>query len=69
MVQRTGMPCAVMFIELCGAAELFEVLGNARAQVAVASQLHMLADTVCPSSGALRQVEVFVKGGSGSVSV
>ena len=51
MVQRTGMPCAVMFIELCGAAELFEVLGNARAQVAVASQLHMLADTVDRHAG------------------
>ena len=51
MVQRTGMPCAVMFIELCGAAELFEALGNARAQVAVASQLHMLADTVDRHAG------------------
>jgi hypothetical protein len=27
------------------------------------------ASTQCPSSGALRQFEAFVKGGSGSVSV
>jgi class 3 adenylate cyclase len=51
MVQRTGMPCVVMFIEVCGAAELFEALGNARAQLAIASLLQTLTDTVDRHAG------------------
>lgn len=51
MIQRTGMPCVVMFIDVCGAAELFEALGNARAQLAIASLLQTLTDTVDRHAG------------------
>lgn len=46
MVQRTGLPCVIMFIDVHGASDLLEALGNARAQAATATLFDILIKTV-----------------------
>ena len=51
MVQRTGLPCAIMFVDVCGTSELIDALGNARAQAATASLQAIASSTVERHSG------------------
>lgn len=51
MVQRTGLPCAIMFVDVCGTSELIDTLGNARAQAATASLQAIASSTVERHSG------------------
>jgi len=30
--QRTGLPCTILFVDVCGSTQIYETLGNARAQ-------------------------------------
>jgi adenylate cyclase len=51
MVQRTGLPCAIMFVDVCGTAERVHAVGNARAQADIALLLATLSDAVDRHSG------------------
>jgi adenylate cyclase len=50
-VQRTGLPCAILFADVNGSTELYEKVGNARAQAAVAHMLTTLSDSIGRHSG------------------
>ena len=43
--QRTGLPCTILFVDICGSTQLYESLGNARAQAIVAKALGLLSQT------------------------
>jgi adenylate cyclase len=51
MVQRTGLPCAIMFVDVCGTAERLQAVGNARAQADIALLLATLSDAAARHSG------------------
>lgn len=51
MVRRTGLPCAIMFVDVCGTAERLQAVGNARAQADTAVLLTTLSDAVGRHSG------------------
>ena len=51
MVRRTGLPCAIMFVDVCGTAERLQAVGNARAQADTAVLLTTLSDAVGPTFG------------------
>jgi adenylate cyclase len=51
MVQRTGLPCAIMFVDVCGTSDLIDTLGNARAQAATASLQALASSTAERHSG------------------
>src|SRR4029078_2046761 len=41
--QRTGLPCTILFVDVCGSTQLYETLGNARAQAIIARTLAILS--------------------------
>jgi adenylate cyclase len=41
--QRTGLPCTILFVDVCGSTQLYETLGNARAQAIIAKALLILS--------------------------
>ena len=53
--QRTGLPCTILFVDVCGSTQLYETLGNARAQSIIAKMLEVL------SSSATRHVGSVIK--------
>ena len=42
--QRTGLPCTILFVDVCGSTQLYETLGNARAQAIIAKTLAILSE-------------------------
>ena len=53
--QRTGLPCTILFVDVCGSTQLYETLGNARAQAIIAKTLDIL------SQAATRHVGTIIK--------
>ena len=53
--QRTGLPCTILFVDVCGSTQLYETLGNARAQAIIAKTLDVL------SRAATRHVGTIIK--------
>ena len=53
--QRTGLPCTILFVDVCGSTQLYETLGNARAQAIIARTLGIL------SQAATRHVGTVIK--------
>jgi len=51
MVQRTGLPCAILFADVSGTTELYGTVGNVRAQAAVAQMLATLSEPIGRHSG------------------
>jgi adenylate cyclase len=41
--KRTGLPCCVLFVDVCGSTKLYSTLGNARGQAAIANALELLS--------------------------
>ena len=54
-VRRTGLPCTVLFVDVCGSTTLYDTLGNTRAQAVIAKTLAVL------SQAATRHVGTIVK--------
>jgi adenylate cyclase len=54
-VRRTGLPCTVLFVDVCGSTTLFDTLGNTRAHAVIAKTLAVL------SQAATRHVGTIVK--------
>jgi adenylate cyclase len=50
-VARTGLPCAISFADVCGSAELYDVLGNTRTQAAIARLLTILCQVATRHAG------------------
>jgi adenylate cyclase len=53
--QRTGLPCTILFVDVCGSTQLYDTLGNARAQAVIAKTLDVL------SGAATRHVGTVIK--------
>jgi class 3 adenylate cyclase len=53
--QRTGLPCTILFVDVCGSTQLYDTLGNARAQAIIAKMLTVL------SNSATRHVGTIIK--------
>jgi class 3 adenylate cyclase len=53
--QRTGLPCTILFVDVCGSTQLYDALGNARAQAVIAKTLGIL------SQAATRHVGTIIK--------
>src|SRR5262249_40542080 len=53
--QRTGLPCTILFVDVCDSTQLYETLGNARAQAIIAKTLDVL------SRAATRHVGTIIK--------
>ena len=53
--QRTGLPCTILFVDICGSTQLYETLGNARAQAIIARTFEIL------SKAATRHVGTVIK--------
>ena len=51
-VQRTGLPCTILFVDVCGSTKLYETLGNARAQAIIAKTLAILSRAARPATSA-----------------
>jgi class 3 adenylate cyclase len=49
--KRTGHPCAILFADMFGSAELYETLGNARAQAIIAETLRLLSEATVRHCG------------------
>jgi class 3 adenylate cyclase len=43
--QRTGLPCTILFVDVCGSTQLYDALGNARAQAIIAKTLAILSQS------------------------
>jgi adenylate cyclase len=50
-IKRTGLPCAIFFADVCGSAELYDVLGNAQTQAAIARLLAILCQAATRHAG------------------
>jgi adenylate cyclase len=53
--QRTGLPCTILFVDVCDSSQIYETLGNARAQAIIAKTLDVL------SRAATRHVGTIIK--------
>jgi class 3 adenylate cyclase len=42
-VKRTGLPCTVLFVDVCGSTKLYSTLGNERGQAAIEKTLDFLS--------------------------
>lgn len=51
--QRTGLPCTILFVDICGSTQLYETLGNARAQSIIAKTLAVLSESATRHLGTI----------------
>ena len=51
--QRTGLPCTILFVDVCGSTQLYETLGNARAQAIIAKVLAILSQAATRHLGTI----------------
>jgi class 3 adenylate cyclase len=51
--QRTGLPCTILFVDVCGSTQLYETLGNARAQAIIAKALAILSEAASRHLGTI----------------
>jgi class 3 adenylate cyclase len=51
--QRTGIPCTVLFVDVCGSTGLYDTLGNARAQAVIAKTLGLLSRSAIRHTGTI----------------
>jgi adenylate cyclase len=51
--QRTGLPCTILFVDVCGSTQLYETLGNARAQAIIAKTLTVLSQSATRHLGTI----------------
>jgi class 3 adenylate cyclase len=51
--QRTGLPCTILFVDVCGSTQLYETLGNARAQAIIAKSLAILSQSATRHLGTI----------------
>ena len=51
--QRTGLPCTILFVDVCGSTQLYETLGNARAQAIIAKALAILSQAATRHLGTI----------------
>jgi len=51
--QRTGLPCTILFVDVCGSTQLYETLGNARAQAIIAKMLAILSQSATRHLGTI----------------
>jgi len=51
--QRTGLPCTILFVDVCGSTQLYETLGNARAQAIIAKTLGILSQSATRHAGTI----------------
>ena len=51
--QRTGLPCTILFVDVCGSTQLYETLGNARAQAIIAKTLAILSQAATRHLGTI----------------
>jgi adenylate cyclase len=51
--QRTGLPCTILFVDVCGSTQLYETLGNARAQAIIAKTLAILSQAASRHLGTI----------------
>ncbi len=49
--QRTGLPCTILFVDVCGSTKIYETLGNARAQAVIAKSLGLLSQSATRHQG------------------
>jgi len=49
--ERTGLPCTVLFADLCDSTDLYDALGNARAQAAIVQMLTTLSQSTARHLG------------------
>src|SRR3979490_2762101 len=49
--QRTGLPCTILFVDVCGSTKIYETLGNARAQAVIAKPLGLLSQSATRHQG------------------
>src|SRR5436190_22605497 len=49
--QRTGPPCTILFVDVCGSTKIYEALGNARAQAVIAKSLGLLSQSATRNQG------------------
>jgi class 3 adenylate cyclase len=49
--QRTGLPCTILFVDVCGSSKIYETLGNARAQAVIAKSLGLLSQCATHHQG------------------
>ena len=51
--QRTGLPCTILFVDVCGSTQLYDALGNARAQAIIAKTLAILSQSATRHLGTI----------------
>src|SRR5262245_16724916 len=49
--ERTGLPCAILFADVCGGTDLYNAMGNARAQTAITQMLATLSHSIARHLG------------------
>ena len=49
--QRTGLPCTILFVDVCGSSKIYETLGNARAQAVIVKSLALLSQCATHHQG------------------
>ena len=49
--ERTGLPCTVLSADLCDSTDLYDALGNARAQAAIVQMLTTLSQSTARHLG------------------
>jgi adenylate cyclase len=52
-VKRTGLPCTVLFVDVCGSTKLYDTLGNTRAQAVIAKTLAVLSQAASRHAGTI----------------
>ena len=58
--QRTGLPCTILFVDVCGSTQIYETLGNARAQAVIAKSLGTAfnpVNKICVRSAVVEELE------------
>src|ERR1700730_6073914 len=51
--KRTGLPCCVFFVDVCGSTKLYSTLGNARGLAAIANTLELLSQVAVRHLGTI----------------
>src|SRR6516165_10369111 len=50
-IRRTGLPCTVLFVDVCGSTRLYDTLGNTRAQAVIAKAIAVLSQAASRHGG------------------
>jgi class 3 adenylate cyclase len=50
-VRRTGLPCTVLCVDVCGSTKLYDALGNTRALAVIGKALALLSQAASRNRG------------------